>query len=348
LIQITCTNCRKQLAIDDAFAGGVCRCHECGTIQTVPARLKQGAAGASQGARTSRTLYKQRVRSDGTGSGTGLDELAEIVASSGSGLGSSGLTNTPPRVNRPATLTAPLGAPDDKKVVRLIAGVGGVIVVLLLVILAVIYQRLPGTAGGGGAGGGASTSATGQQPGQVPVSTATFCGVPLEGTGGVIYVLDRGAGTSAAFGNLRDAAFRSVESLGQNRKFQLVFWDNGTDFGAYPATLTFANKDNIATIRRLTADLFAHGQSDARPALDRALEQKPAAIVLATGKGWELDDSFVAMVAELRQKHDAGDVRIHTFAIGTTGASTALKQVAETTGGQYREVAETELQKFGE
>jgi hypothetical protein len=43
MISLPCTSCKKVLEIDDAFAGGVCRCQFCGTIQTVPASLKRGA-----------------------------------------------------------------------------------------------------------------------------------------------------------------------------------------------------------------------------------------------------------------------------------------------------------------
>ena len=40
MIRINCTHCKAQLSIDEAFAGGVCRCQFCGTIQTVPKHLK--------------------------------------------------------------------------------------------------------------------------------------------------------------------------------------------------------------------------------------------------------------------------------------------------------------------
>ena len=352
MIQITCTNCRKQLAIDDAFAGGVCRCHACGTIQTVPARLKQGAAAGilSQGAaRTSKTLYKQRARGVEPGSGTGLDELAEIVASSGSGsgsgLGSSGLTH-PRRTNRPATLAAP-AAPiraDERKVVRLIAGIGGAIVVLLLVILAVIYQRLPG---GAAAGTGQTRKAPAPTPAAAPAAEAkpTFCEVPLDGNS-VIYVLDRGDGSREAFGHVRDAVLSSAAALGPERKFQIVFWDNGSeDKSAFPeAGMTFANKDNVTAVGRDTADIYAFGQSDARSALERALKQKPAVVVLVTGKGWLLDEEFIAMVEDVRKTTGAAGTTIHTFAIGD--ASTALNTIADRTGGQYRHYGKSEIGKF--
>src|SRR6476646_4224012 len=98
MIQINCTNCKALLQIDDAFAGGVCRCRHCGTIQTVPKHLKnangdgEGVAAAAAATeavgsgKAAKTLYqKKRSVADpgGAGSGTGLDDLAGIVASSG-------------------------------------------------------------------------------------------------------------------------------------------------------------------------------------------------------------------------------------------------------------------------
>ena len=47
MIQINCTNCKALLLIDDAFAGGVCRCRHCGTIQTVPKHLKDANGDGS-------------------------------------------------------------------------------------------------------------------------------------------------------------------------------------------------------------------------------------------------------------------------------------------------------------
>lgn len=44
MIRLTCRKCRAGLELDDAFAGGVCRCQHCGAIQTVPSHLKPVAA----------------------------------------------------------------------------------------------------------------------------------------------------------------------------------------------------------------------------------------------------------------------------------------------------------------
>src|SRR5687768_11612812 len=89
MISLTCTNCRSVLTMDDAFAGGVCRCQHCGTIQTVPASLKEQA---NAGAAASKALYQKGQAAEVGMSGTGLDELADVVASSG--LARSALNST--------------------------------------------------------------------------------------------------------------------------------------------------------------------------------------------------------------------------------------------------------------
>src|SRR5436190_20605590 len=78
MISLTCTHCKTVLTIDDAFAGGACRCQHCGTIQTVPVKLKGSAKAAPA---VGKTLYRNKARGGSTG--TGLDDLADAVLSSG-------------------------------------------------------------------------------------------------------------------------------------------------------------------------------------------------------------------------------------------------------------------------
>src|SRR5687768_2481877 len=333
MISITCTNCQTALSIDDAFAGGVCRCQHCGTIQTVPSKKKDGPGGtaAGLGVKTPKTLYQKRVRDASIG--TGLDELAEVVTSSG--LAGSGLSSRSPR---PAGSAAP---PVQKSSMTMILGIAAIVVIaLLIVILIVVTRRDPGAlATGQPTGtGGAKTGAA------APVaSNPTFCGVKLEHTS-IIYLLDRGSSTQSPFGSLKEATLKSIATLGPERRFQILFWDNGQDPGAFPPLLSYANPGNLETVRRQTDEVYAFGATDAAPALVKAIAQRPAAIIIATGKGADLDDSFVQMVKDT--KKDVSVV-IHTFAIGSSGSSTALKTVAELTGGQYRELSEAELSKFG-
>src|SRR5512132_1524014 len=93
MLSLTCTNCKAVLEIDDAFAGGVCRCQHCGTIQTVPASLKRSGtkSGTPQPA-MAKTLYQKKPRAPGEvgRSGSGLEALADSVGAS-SGLARSAL-----------------------------------------------------------------------------------------------------------------------------------------------------------------------------------------------------------------------------------------------------------------
>src|SRR5882757_5608980 len=141
MIRITCTNCKAQLSIDEAFAGGVCRCQHCGTIQTVPKHMKEGAAAAETKKKTgngaSKTLYRDKIRV-GSDAGSGLDAIAEIVASSGlsgSGLQSSGnfKRKIPPSASEPKQAgppTAPVPVPI-KHLVPMLVG-SAVLIILLL------------------------------------------------------------------------------------------------------------------------------------------------------------------------------------------------------------------------
>lgn len=95
MIRLTCTHCKTLLTIDDAFAGGVCRCQHCGTIQTVPSHLKSKPGqkiDPAEALKQPKALYQRKARANTTGSG--LDSLADAVT--GSGIASSRLEAPPP------------------------------------------------------------------------------------------------------------------------------------------------------------------------------------------------------------------------------------------------------------
>ncbi|MGB7156663.1 MAG: hypothetical protein WBD40_01275 [Tepidisphaeraceae bacterium] len=339
MISITCTNCQAALSIDDAFAGGVCRCQHCGTIQTVPSKKKNGLSGtaAGLGVKTSKTLYQKRPREAGVG--TGLDELAEAVTSSG--LTGSGLSA---RASRPPGSAPRTGAAAAKNNMTMLVGIAAIVIIAVLVTMLVMTRgRDPGGTSTANRTGGASQ--TGPQSPGAPANAGepSFAGVKLDHPS-VIYVLDRGSSISEPFGSLKQAALKSIESLGPERRFQILFWDNAQDPGTFPPLLAYATGANIANVRRQTEDVYAFGATDAAPALTKAISQRPAAIVLVTAKGADLDDTFVDMVKGAKKDVP---VAIHTFAVGGSGQSTALKTVAAMTGGEYRELTSAELSRFG-
>jgi hypothetical protein len=324
--------------MDDAFAGGVCRCQHCGTIMTVPAQLRKGGtAAALAGATAAKTLYRRKSRASAgqTGAGTGLDDLADIVASSG--LASGRL-----RAGAPA---------GSKSRTSLLLAICGVLIVALVGAVIYLVTR------GGGEGAQASQQPLAGLDGGVPGAPSAksapaaagpnFCGVPLAGRT-IVYVLDRGDSTRDVFGDLKLATYKSIGSLGVDHRFQVVFWDSGGSVEAYPiAGATFATRDNLDVCKRLLDDIAPHGKTEVGPALKKAFAANPTDIVIATAKGWDLDDTFVNAVETAKQENRSA-AKIHTVSVGDPGSNTSLRTVSQRGKGQYKVVSAAELQAFGQ
>ena len=214
MIQITCTSCKRVLSIDDAFAGGVCRCQFCGTIQTVPASgsAQKTAAGSGKGPKT---LFENKARGvTGVGSGSGLEDLADIVQSS------SGLSD--PHLRKPPATPAP---PPPKNLTPLLGIAAAVIIVLLVVVLAMAFRgrgqlRSPGPSNPGRRSDRQYTGSDAQRP----TGGAGFCGVPIDQPV-VVYLIDNGASSADVLDEIKTALFKSIESLGPDRRFQVLFWN---------------------------------------------------------------------------------------------------------------------------
>ncbi len=213
MISITCTSCRTVLEIDDAFAGGVCRCQHCGTIQTVPAHLKGTGKPAAVGAGAgSKSLYQ-----GGRAGPTGLEDLSGAVLSSG--LARTALA-TKKGARAPAARTPAVDyatpPPRQRKAPTLWVVLGGVTGVFLMAVVVFLFFGVSTTVvtgpaapgGGGGAGAGAPLG-----NGLVAVPAGPHvCGVDLSAATGVVYVLDRGSATVELFDTLKAATYRSIES----------------------------------------------------------------------------------------------------------------------------------------
>lgn len=147
MISLTCTSCQKVLEIDDAFAGGVCRCQHCGTIQTVPASLKKrsrpGAPAPPAGAAGAKTLYEKKARA-GAATGelpTEQPKPASRAAGSGDGAsaGDDGSSARPasrraaaPPVAAPPVAAPPAAPPRDPRRLWPILLIAGLILLLIV------------------------------------------------------------------------------------------------------------------------------------------------------------------------------------------------------------------------
>jgi hypothetical protein len=340
MIAITCTNCKADLMIDDAFAGGVCRCQYCGTIQTVPAKSKASASPMATpkpvAANAQKALFQNQSRvrqAAASAPGTGLDDIASAVASSG--LSDSGLTNS--RLGT-AKADAKARATKPKSPLLLILIGSGVLIVLLLVVLIVVLASGHGSSKGGGSDGTADTGNTGTASG------SNFCGIPLH-MGSVIFVLDRGNSLSNDFDTLKAVTFNTLDQLGPARKFQVILWDNDSGPAEYPAgQMKDATNGATSEARRYFQDTIATGRSHLSGALKEAASRGPQEIVIATGKGaFELDDEDVAVLRSLIGKN----IRVDAIQIQTSPSPIPeLQEVSRATGGQFRVVSPSDLRNL--
>ena len=351
MIVVNCSQCKARLEMDDAFAGGVCRCHFCGTIQTVPAAAKRQAGKPSPPA-TSSPSTAPAAKAPGAKAGDGLDALAAAAAARGTGEPRPAPAAPPIDYARPPHQKK-LGAPMIVAlcVIALLALILGWLLVASPTPVAtvttvsptpnpVIPSPTPGTPSVPPDGGGDET------PPPAAPATPNFCGIDLHNAGGVVYVLDRGQATADLFDALKEATYRSVESLGPGKKFQIIFWDNGGDVAAYPADgLAEASPREVEAARQQFADLIAGGRTSPDDALRRAVQGRPAAIVLVTAKAFDLEQGLVKQ-AQLAVKGTS--IKVHTVALKSDDGNPVLKDIADRTHGEFRVVSARELRKASE
>jgi hypothetical protein len=78
MISLICTNCKAELEVDDAFAGGVCRCRHCGAIQTVPAHLKKSGGASDVAPKPGRTLFTRTAKREAASAATATRAAAPV------------------------------------------------------------------------------------------------------------------------------------------------------------------------------------------------------------------------------------------------------------------------------
>jgi hypothetical protein len=335
MIRLTCTSCKNALEIDDAFAGGVCRCNRCGTIQTVPAKgASARTAAAGQG---SKTLFENKARSAGVVGGSGLEDLADIVASS-SGLSDTRLRKKPP---------LPPPQPSNNHASLLLGAAAIVILLLVIIVLVLVFRGLnpkvsPSDSNVAPAPAAALVSPAPSPPAPPPVTGPNFCGTPID-QGVVVYLIDNGFSSDLVLDSIKSAVFKSIESLGPNRRFQILWWNPDTP--TYPTgnQTSFAEKDNIDLAHKKLDDVVAAGSTDPIKALKNALSDNPGQIVLITAKAADLDDSLVDQVMAIR---GSSKVKIDCISINGVTGDSALAKIASQTSGKFVVLPEAQLKAF--
>jgi hypothetical protein len=332
MISITCTNCDSVLTIDDAFAGGVCRCQFCGTIQTVPSKKEQEALQA-KGAPVSKSLYqKESVPPRAEASGTGLEDLAGAMAGSGLAASGSGLARqaNDPSAAEPipsAPVIEPTSPPQGTRLSVVL--ITAVVVVLSGIAVTILLSRVT-------TDHGPAKSTTGT----VALSGPNFCGVPVTGSS-VIYLLDRGNSINELFDTLKAATYKSLKQLGPDRKFQVILWDNDEGSSEFPAgAMRNATAGAVEDCQRTFQDVVAGGSSHLAGPLREALGRRPQYIVIATAKSQLEDDDNEALKSVVGSGSHLCLVQIGP------GLPPLFEQVAKSTAGQAKLVTAEDLREL--
>lgn len=329
MIELTCANCRNTLEIDDAFAGGVCRCQYCGTIQTVPKKIGRPQGGSiSQSVTESgepKALYQVKSRAGISSVPSGLEELAEVVHSSGL---SSGLMNRDPRTITTAT-------PAQQKAsqrISLIAFIIGFSVVAILCLMAVILVF-----------SSSSKPETSSSDSSTPESSSnpSFHNTNLVSEK-VAYVVDRGDATAVYFASIKKLLIKSVSSLGPDRRFSVCLWNNGTE-DVYPLSggMAYATADEIRKLARWLDEVSLGRATTVESALQQAVRQNPGEIVLVTAKSDQL--ALTDFATEVLNLVKGKPVRVHGFSIGDSPSDDPLKRIAAESGGKFVHITRSNL-----
>ena len=308
------------MKVDDGFAGGVCRCSTCGTIQTVPKKGDPATHASTPGTVIYERASREAVNKE-------LEALGDVVTSSG--IVGSGMLQHSKRRAKPAV---PIG-----KWIGI--GLGA------LLALAALWFGLREASDHETVS--VVTPADPSVKNKIaPMTTGPRFGpIVLDRTGTIVYLLDRGDATRPFTAPLQAAVLKSIATLEPARRFQIRYWSSGGESPAFPLTPgepSAFNRNKAAT----WMNEVPGGQStDATESLDAALSQKPSEIVLVTGKAWQLDESFTnEAVVKLTGKA----VRIHVVSLGNGTGEDSLARLASKTGGIHLPLTANELQQLGQ
>jgi hypothetical protein len=340
VIQLTCAQCKATLEVDDAFAGGVCRCQYCGTIQTVPRpgarpRSPDGTSAVRQGQANGtdepKALYQVKSRTGLSSAPSGLEELAEVVHSSG--LSGSGLLNrSHARLssNFPKTKTK-----SPAKSNRMLwIGIGSGVGLLLAVTAALLLSP--------GAKENVVTNPDGTPQIITDTTTPNFGGIELSGDK-VIFIIDRGDATATYFPAIKTMTTRAVKALGADRRFQVILWDNGQQ-DAYPKLAAdYGRDDEVDRLSRWFDEVSTGQSTDALPAMKAAMQQSPDTIVLVTGKADQLAALSPTFTADILNLRGGKTPVIHTVSLGNSDPDDPLKKIALESAGQHKVLTKSAL-----
>lgn len=235
--KIRCSECRKKISVDEAFAGSMCRCPYCKAIVMVP--KPEDFAAKSQGARPSRPAAgrpSSPTARKGASGGTGLRNVV------GSRPIVEGFEKTSQEPVAEETLAVDAGNLSDEQLAAiptaspiLFQGVLALILVVIMLLMtgACVYLGVkifsrPVEDISSYIAANDTLEPDLENPFLTGASSPVICGnVPIEAP--VVYCIDAGSNMGEDMYPLaRSSVFASIVSLGDSRKFGVVVLQEGS------------------------------------------------------------------------------------------------------------------------
>jgi len=315
-MKIRCTDCSKRIGIDDAFAGGVCRCPYCNALVFVPEE-RQPAEGAE--GRAAPMIRPQTP-----------DEMEAVAKARGQE-------------------TIPIATPVKIQGIVTIVLIG-VLALMVLGMAAVLiksckrHTRPPEEAVTQGEGATVNPFTMEKSQGSVVAGN-----VKLDSP--IVYVLDGGGSMREVF-NFAVAITRlSIRTLRESDQFTVLLCrdkgsgEEGTSRPAQgelfmPGGYLPGKGESESEVKKFLETVTPVGATDTPGALQAAMERKPKTIVLFARK--LVDDAL-----EVGAKAKEQGIRIVTVTMDSDeSVQKSMAELAKAAGGQSRSYSFSSLQTF--
>jgi hypothetical protein len=312
-LKIRCTGCKKKISVDEAFAGGVCRCPYCSEIVNVP-------GGEMGGGRIRPVEPGGRPESP-----MGVDERPDSPEAAA-------VSTSVPADPAPKPEHIPLARPV------MIQGILSIVFLAAFVVMAaavafVLYKQLT-------------------KPPEIPPTPPPPASNPFEGarvgaaaiigievTPPLLYLVDGGGSMSDSISYAQKMVRMSLRTIKEGQVNVLVLTDEGVkraNEGFMPAV------GAEEKVKALFAETHGRGATNLEAGVMEALAAKPATLVVMAAKGLG-DDAIAAIVAKAKESKTV----VHCIVL-MEGAdiAEAMKKLATQTGGRCKAFSVAELNQW--
>lgn len=319
MIQISCPNCNAALEIDSGFAGGICRCFNCGTLMTVP---RDPDTEASE-------TVRQAERPDRPDAPAGQTAQAVFVTTSGRTL------NLDPRaVDR-------LPTARRRRIGVRIGVIGGFIIIAIALVIALVAlvvnlvrESAPPSAEQ------ITTQTLGYDPQANPFSIdrANLIGLPMP-EGSIIVVIDTGSRMTRHLAMITDMLAANTATLEANHRIA-IWLPHETQPLHIPETgLTAADQLQADPLADQMAQLLPGGLPDTLGSIEQALALSPDRLVFITATVPRPNG-----LAQLERLLKQTDTTLDVLLIDNN--SRVLNNIARISDGRYVELPAGQLTQW--